>query len=251
MFQAHLSDVYAGRSKVNNDTPRSVSNPPPWANLDPRVLSPIPDKKRREAHWDNKFSSGRCLQNEARPGGRYSHAVSSDRPGGTRPRPASAGVRRGNDHAGTAKHREGNDKRGGRPMSANVHGREPSDRDSDGFVGERNAADLCAGAASGRRRRRPSDGPEFSLGGGDNLPPERIAKRGGVTRRRNSVYSAEDMKILSGEYKLDDNQESVYRKFVTMLVDFDSCSAADILRDAFREAQLANGLHSFTGCDAD
>lgn len=250
-FQAHLSDVYAGRSKVNNDTPRSVSNPPPWANLDRRVLSPIPDKKRREDHWNNDFSSGRCLEDEPRSGGRYPHAISSGRPGGTRPRPASAGVRRSNDHAGTANRREGNAKTGGRPMSANVRGRDASDGYSDGFVGERNAADLCGGAASGRRRRRPSDRSEFCPGRGESLLRENVAKRGGVVHRRNSIYSPEDREILDGGYKLDDNQESVFRKFVTMLVDFDSCIAADILRDAFREAQLANGLHNFTGCDAD
>ena len=59
------------------------------------------------------------------------------------------------------------------------------------------------------------------------------------------------MEILSGGYNLDDNQESVFREFVALLVDFDSSSAADILRDAFHEAQLASGLHNFTGCGPD
>lgn len=140
-------------------------------------------------------------------------------------------------------------------MSANVRGREPSYRENDGFGGERNAAEYCTvGTASRRRRRHPSDGSEFYPGGGAGSPPrESISKQGGgISRRnRNSVYSAEDVEILSGGYSLDDNQESVFRKFVDLLVDFDSCRAADILRDAFREAQLASGLHDFTGCEAD
>lgn len=256
--------MYAGRSKVNNNTPRSVSNPPPWANLDLRVLSPIPDKKRREANWDNQFSAGNCcLQNEARPAaGRYSYAVSSGRPkSGARPRPASAGVRRGNDNVGTLNCRDGNAKRGrgARPMSADVRGREPSTRESDGCcVGERNAAEYrTVGAASSRRRRHPSDGSDYYPGGDEegNVPRKSGVKRGGGSSHRyinsNSVYSAEDMDILSGGYSLDDNQQSAFRKFVALLVDFDSFNAAVILRDAFREAQLASGLHDFTGCGAD
>ena len=251
--------MYAGRSKVNNGTPRSVSNPPPWANLDPRVLSPIPNKKKREANWNNTFSSEKfCLQDGVRPtAGRYSHVVSSGRPkSGSRPRPASAGVRRGNGNDGTTNRRDGNAKtaRGARPMSANVRGREPSQGQSDGWGGERDAADYTVGEASGRRRRHPSDGSEFYPGGGGgNIPRENVENlRGGLTRRnRDGVFSAEDMEILSGGYSLDDSQEAVFRKFVLLLVDFDSYSAADILRDAFCEAQLASGLHNFTGCLAD
>lgn len=137
-------------------------------------------------------------------------------------------------------------------MSANVRGREPTRGESDGWGDERNAAEYCiVDTASRQRRRHSSDGSEFYPGGGGgNIPRDNVEKLGeGLTHRNgNGVFSVEDIEILSGGYSLDDSQEAVFRKFVLLLVDFDSCSAADILRDAFCEAQQASGLHNFTGC---
>lgn len=121
--QAHLSEVYRSRSKVNNDTPRSVAQPPPWANLDPRVLSPIPNKKKREARWDSSFAYG-----DHRPAGE-GRGISGSRRSATtttRRRPASAGARQGHDdmnnfHRGAA---SGCRRRSSRPVSATVRGRD-------------------------------------------------------------------------------------------------------------------------------
>ncbi len=130
--QAHLSDVYWGKSKVNNNTPRSVTNPPPWANLDPRVLSPIPDKKKREARWDESFYRGNCLQrNEVK-------AATT-----LRKRPASAGVRRGQQELAHTHHGISSDdglkKSQGRvrrrPSSANERGRHVAYGGGDGGGG--------------------------------------------------------------------------------------------------------------------
>lgn len=242
LSQAHLSDVYGGQSKVNNSTPRSVATPPPWANLDPRVLSPIPDKKKREARWDDKFFRGNPLQSGTRSSER---TPVPGRSGLTtsRRRPASAGVRKG-DESSTAINNTGRLR--GRPSSANVRGRETHNggtRHSSG--GEPNDLRYVDGATI--RRPRPSgDEPGNTSGGMDSA-------RGGFARRGNgnggsNTFSPDEIRIITGEYQLDQKQEATYRAFVSMLVDFDTCIAFRVIDDAFREAMVATGLQDFTGC---
>lgn len=264
--QAHLSDVYWGRSKVNNNTPRSMTNPPPWANLDPRVLSPIPDKKKREAHWDDKFFRGNCLQRNELGGSSKTTAT-------LRKRPASAGVRRGHQQEATnaknAGHGDGSSSRGGvnklqrgvrsRPSSANVRGR------GEAYAGggrrdETNSfATLAANGRRGSGADAMSDYHACSSvdGSGGGLLRRKITNRGGSTSSNNNcgknsdAFSVEEREILAGGYRLNSRQEATFREFVTMLVDFDTCSTVHILDDVFREAQLATGLQEFTGCGAD
>lgn len=269
--QAHLSDVYWGRSKVNNNTPRSMTNPPPWANLDPRVLSPIPDKKKRETHWDDSFFRGNCLQrNEIGTGSKANTTT-------LRKRPASAGVRRGKQEATSAKnagHGDGNSSnRGGanklrrgvksRPSSANVRGRGEAYAGSGSSTTTRRdeAARFTAFAANGRRGSRAGGMLDYhacsSVGGGGGLLRRNTTDGGGSTNNvdnsgtNSGAYSVEEREILAGGYRLNSRQEATFREFVAMLVDFDTCSTVNILDDVFREAQLATGLQDFTGCGAD
>lgn len=240
--QAHLSDVYWGRSKVNNSTPRSVSNPPPWANLDPRVLSPIPDKKKREAQWDDKFFQGNSL---GQNGGGRGPSVRPLR----RKRPASAGAIRGQQEATSAmvaSQGERGEVIGGarkqqarvkiRPSSADDRGR----NDVAGHTARRRDTNHADEFAANRQRR-----PQYEAGGcGGGVD---VANRG----ESGIFYSPEEVDILAGGYRLNKRQESTFRDFVAMLVDFDACSVVHILDDAFREAQLATGLQDYTGYGAD
>ena len=254
-LQAHLCDVYWGKSKVNNNTPRSVTNPPPWANLDPRVLSPIPDKKTREARWDESFSHGNYLQ-------RTEVKATS-----LRKRPASAGVRRRQQeqtitHHGKSSDDGVNNLQGGarrRPSSANERGRDVA---YGGGGGGSSGASRCGNPSGARdseveqRRARFNSACGGVVGFSDGLEEGQHTGQGRKTGenscgKRSSVYSTEEKEILAGGYRLTDRQEATFREFVAMLVDFDTCSTVCILGDAFREAQLATGLHNFTGCGAD
>lgn len=235
--------MYGGRSKVNNCTPRSVSNPPPWANLDPRVLSPIPDKRKREARWDNHFSRENCLWKDNRSAERC--FGSGSRSTTARRRPASAGVRKGAE-ATSALHANDGVRLRGRPSSANVRGREVYNGKGDIIDDIRRNDARRLGVAS--RRRRLNDDSR-SVGGGGNFPREDNAAKTDCTIHDNGVYSLEERDIMNGAYKLDEKQESTFRDFVAMLVDFDTCRAVNIINDAFRQAQLATGLQDFTGCE--
>lgn len=251
---------------MNNNTPRSMTNPPPWANLDPRVLSPIRDKKKREAHWDDKFFRGNCLKRNVVGGGPKTITT-------LRKRPASAGVRRGQQE-GTggrnAGHGDGSNSRGGvnklqrgvksRPSSANVSGRGeayPGGGSSTATARRDETNRFTAFAANGRRGSGADDIPDYhhacnSVGGG-GLLRRKITNRVGSTNNNNdsAACSVEEREILAGGYRLNSRQEATFREFVAMLVDFDTCSTVHILDDAFREAQLATGLQDFTGCGAD
>lgn len=61
------------------------------------------------------------------------------------------------------------------------------------------------------------------------------------------IFSDGDKSILNGQYQLNEQQESTFQQFVSMLVDFDTWSGVRIANDAFREAQLATSLRDFTG----
>ncbi|CAN0571813.1 unnamed protein product, partial [Ectocarpus sp. 12 AP-2014] len=109
------------------------------------------------------------------------------------------------------------------------------------------------------QRGPAEDNASYSAGvseGGGNLKREKNKQVWGETGNNNrgssrSAYSVEEREILAGDYRLNDEQESTFREFVTMLVDFDTCSTVQILDDVFREAQLATGLQDFTGCGSD
>lgn len=253
--------MYWGRSKVNNNTPRSVTNPPPWANLDPRVLSPIPDKKKREDRWDGSFFRGNSLQRNSNGGS--SGAV-------RRVRPASAGARRRqHDETRGGSILRSQESRKRRPASARERdrgGAYESGRKSGG-IGD---GDSDAATARNNQNRPPAFGAIRQRGpaedhaccsagvseGGGNLAREKNKQAGGGTGNNNrgssrSACFVEEREILAGGYRLNDEQESTFREFVTMLVDFDTCSTVQILDDVFREAQLATGLQDFTGCGSD
>lgn len=244
-----MSDVYWGTSKVNNDTPRSVTNPPPWANLDPRVLSPIPDKKKREACWDDTFSRGNCLQpREVRR---------SSKLAATRKRPASAGVRRGHQEPPNANNMvHGNSGRGGaapfqggaknRPSSADVCGRGAA-------YGSVDNSDTITRSDTNAQRGSGVLGPSgypsrgsFSRESSGNISGEDDGRN--YHRKSCCTFSTEEREILTGGYRLNDSQEATFREFVAMMVDFDTCTMVHILGDVFRETQLATGLQNFTGC---
>lgn len=254
--QAHLSGVYLGKSRVNNDVPKSLMNPPPWANLDPRVLSPIPDKKKREACWDDSFARGSCLQRKEVPGG--------PKPTVVRKRPASAGIRRGHQEPPSANIMErgnrGNRGNGGakqpqggtksRPSFANAPGRDAACGNVGNSDTTRRSSDADVQRSSGvygalgfHARGCSSRRSDSSASGGDN----------GSNNRRKScgAFSAEEKEILAGSYRLNERQEATFRDFVAMLVDFDTCSMVRIIDDVFRETQLATGLQDFTGCGED
>lgn len=268
--QAHLSDVYWGRSQVNNNTPRSMANPPPWANLDPRVLSPISDKKKREAHWDDKFFRGDCLRRNER--GNVSKTTST----ALRRRPASAGVRREQQEEATsannAGHGNGNGRRcvnklkrrvNSRPSSANVRGRaEVYTGVGTSTTTRRDETNRLTTFAANWRGGSGVDGvSDFytgsSVGVGDLLRREATSRRGSTninndnSGKNSGAFSVEEREILAGGYRLNSRQAATLRDFVAMLVDFDTCSTVHILDDVFREAQLATGLQDFTGCGAD
>lgn len=260
---------------MNNNTPRSMTNPPPWANLDPRVLSPIPDKKKREAHWDDNFFRGNCLQRSDIGTGSKTNVTAP------RKRPASAGVRRGKQEATSAKnpgHGDGNSSisRGGanklrrgvkcRPSSANVRGRGEAYARGSGSSTTTTRRDetthFTAFAANERLGSRAGDASDYhacsSVGGGGGFLRRNTTNGGGSTTtnkdnsgKNSGAYSVEEREILSGGYRLNSRQEATFREFVAMLVDFDTCSTVNILDDVFREAQLATGLQDFTGCGAD
>lgn len=282
VLQAHLSTVYGGRSKVNNGTPRSMSKPPPWANLDPRVLSPIPNTKQREARWDDKFFKGNCLlRDEERFSQRCNNSASRLTSSGNRRRPASAGVRRtGHEADSSISHHKTNTainvrRQQRRPSSANVRGREAGNTTADD-VGSSSGGDGRGGCERKRDTRLcptddtvrggirrsscyPSNNNVGGRGGGDNSIP-RITT---VTRHHhgsslvesssngNTGYLPEERQIIDGDYTLNDKQETAFRTFVTMLADFDTSSAVRIVEDTFREAQVATGLQDFTGCGED
>jgi len=221
----------------------------------------IPDKKKREARWDESFFRGNCLQrNEVKTNTTL------------RKRPASAGVRRGQQELANTHHGISSDDRlkqseGGvrrRPSSANERGRHLA-YGGGGGGGCGGSLSGC-GDTSARRdtevgripQRRGRDGG--ALGGVGDLsggPQGRQDKGNGEDHgennrgERSTAYSIEEREILAGEYRLSDRQEAIFREFVAMLVDFDTCSTVSILDDVFREAQLATGLHNFTGCGAD
>lgn len=248
--QAHLSDVYWGKSKVNNETPRSVTNPPPWANLDPRVLSPIPDKKKREACWDDSFPLGNCLQPK--------EARRSSKPAAVRKRPASAGVRRGHQESPSANNMVHGNSSGsgdvkklqggvkGRPSSADVRRRDSAyDNIGNGYTTSR--GDTITQRVPG------VDGTSGYSAPGCSSRDSGSRTSGGDKGRSNQgrgsgAFSTEEREILAGGYRLNASQESTFRDFVAMLVDFDTCSMVRILDDVFRETQLATGLQDFTGC---
>lgn len=233
---------------MNNDTPRSVTNPPPWANLDPRVLSPIPDKKKREACWDDSFPRGKCLQREEIRG--------SSKPSAIRKRPASAGVRRGrqeppsanstdccNSDIGGAKRLQRGVK--SRPLSAKVRGSDAAcggGGNSDSIT-KRSDTSALEGSGfdgnSGQLRGGSAHGSRKTILGGDN---------GRNHGKSSGGFATEERDILAGSYSLNESQKTTFREFVAMLVDFDTCSMVRILDDVFRETHFATGLQDFTGC---
>lgn len=228
-----MSEVYRGRSKVKNDTPRSVAKPPPWANLDPRVLSPIPNKKKREARWDKHFAFGSGLQREVTPSSVEAPGTSRSRRLTTtaiRRRPASAGVRGGHNNSIHLHGEAAPTCRswGSRPVSATVRGRETPNWDGSD----------TAGSSTGRLNKA--------------ICPTAASPGGGVTNRGSSrQLSMEERDVLDAEYVLDEEQKTVVGSFVDMLTSFDTCSMISIIEDTFREAQSATGLHDFTGCGDD
>lgn len=230
--------MYWGKSKVNNETPRSVTNPPPWANLDPRVLSPIPDKKKREACWDDSFPLGHCLQPK--------EVRRRSKPAAGRKRPASAGVRRehqeppsGNSGSGGTKSLQGRVRN--RPSSADVRGRDAAcDNVGNGYPKTQRVPGVD-GTSGYNARGCSSRSSGNNTSGGDKGRSSNQRKAGGV-------FSTEEREILAGGYRLNENQEGTFREFVAMLIDFDTCSMVRILDDVFRETQLATGLQDFTGC---
>lgn len=241
--------MYWGKSKVNNDTPRSVTNPPPWANLDPRVLSPIPDKKKREACWDDSFPHGNCLQ--------LKEVRTTSKPAAVRKRPASAGIRRRHHEPESANNmvRGTSGGGGGRQLQGGVKSR-PSSAD----VRLRDAAYGGVGNSEPTRRSDTStqrasgvDGTSGYHARGCSLRSSGCNVPGGEKGRSGKgkacgAFSTEEKEILAGGYRLNASQEATFREFVAMLVDFDTCSMVHILDDVFRETQLATGLQDFTGC---
>lgn len=236
-----MSEVYGSRSKVNNATPRSMINPPPWANLDPRVLSPIPDKRQREARWNHKFFQGNCLHDQHRFAERSS--VSGAGSKSTRRRPASAGVRREAEASATLNTRN-TSRRQGRPSSATVRGRDFYTRNGNDIIREGNDTSCVVGAMN---KRQHSSIDCNNLNGGVAFQRQSCGRQGG-TLSCEGAYSQEEMEIIEGKYRLDGKQESIFREFVAMLVNFDTCAVVNIIDDAFREVQMVSGLENFTGC---
>lgn len=258
-----------------------MSKPPPWANVDPRVLSPIPNTKQREARWDDKFFKGNCLvRDEERFSQRCNNSASrSTSSSGNRRRPASAGVRRtGHEADSSTSHHQTNTainvrRQQRRPSSANVRGREAGNTTADdvgssggdgrGGCERKRDTRLCPtdDTVKGEMRRSsgyPSNNNVGGRGGGGSGIP-RITT---VTRHHgsslvesssnsNTGYLSEEQQIIDEAYTLNDKQETAFRTFVAMLADFDTSSAVKIVEDTFREAQVATGLQDFTGCGED
>lgn len=165
-----------------------------------------------------------------------------------RKRPASAGSFRGKEegtnamaasHGGRGDAVSGVRKQQGRtkirPSSATVRGRNDISSHTPGLTDYNYLHDFAASRQQGL---------PYDAGGlrGDT----RVLNHG-----KGGMYSAKEMEIIAGSYKLSKRQESTFREFVAMLVDFDACSVVHILDNAFREAQLATGLQDFTGGGVD
>lgn len=216
--------------------------PPPWANLDPRVLSPIPNTKKREAQWDDTFAYGPQLDFSATATGRDTSRSSQVAKTNARRRPASAGIRRGDAddeirHRGSAASTR---RSGGRPSSATVFGRETRDLEESGVV---------IGRAGRRSTTTYSDATEGQANADGNFACDVEGVVGDVYPDGDrGELSLEEKELVQGGYTLDEEQRKVVRSFIQILVGFDTCSMMSIIDDAFREAQSATGLQDFTGC---
>ena len=169
---------------------------------------------------------------------------SNKRPSSARQRPASAGVRWSNE---VDSRFSGAARQGKRSSSANARGRNIYGKhNGDDYGGMRNnlgwfqegATSTRRGTSSGERDDRPGEGYRRRFYG----HRRKSGGSGGVLHQ-----SQEERNIAEGTYTLDETQKATFRTFVAMLVDFDTCIAAQILDDAFIEAQLASGLQDFTG----
>ncbi|CAM9299335.1 unnamed protein product, partial [Discosporangium mesarthrocarpum] len=220
----HLNEVIRGRSKLDNKLPRTVETPPPWATVDPSLLSPIPNAKEREARWNQKFFLERSLD------GQDTKKRLDCRPR-PRQRPASAGVRKLPDEA---RFRE-------RPSSATLRGTGALHRQ---VVTERPGGHFGFQERKGIYRKGNSDHLE---GARKN---DRVADDGLEWQGEQDLegLSKEELDILKGTYTLNEEQDLTYRRFTRMLIDFDTCTMIRILEDAFQDAQDATMLADFTGC---
>lgn len=239
-----MREVYRGRSTLDNNTPISVKKPPPWANLDRRVLSPIPDKEHREALWDDNFIHPRSHTNKAQVM-RISFpdkAQVMSRSNTEKRRPASAGVQRSQ---GVGLPYGDAVRRVNRPSSANICGRNINSDKRGG-----NVKDKLRRVYEGATLTRWGDSSSQTRGrrGQGYGTREDIQARASHIRSDIMLKLSRQRNIAEGTYMLDETQETTFRAFVAMLVNFDTCSAVRILDDAFLEAQLASGLQDFTGC---
>lgn len=238
-WQVHLREVYRGRSTLDNNTPISVKKPPPWANLDRRVLSPIPDKEHREALWDDNFIHASSRMNKAQVM-RTSFPDSRSNTTEKR-RPASAGVQRSK---GVDLPYGDEVRRANRPSSANICGRNIYSDKRGGSV-----KDKLRRIYEGATKTRWGDSSSQTCG----RRWQGYGTREDIQARASHVRSdvlklSRQRNIAEGTYMLDETQETTFRAFVAMLVDFDTFSAIRILDDAFLEAHLASGLQDFSGC---
>lgn len=217
-----------------------MKKPPPWANLDRRVLSPIPDKAHREALWDDNFIHSNSHMNRAQ-------AMRISFPDSQKRRPASAGVQRSK---GVGLPDSDAVRRANRPLSANVRGRNIyGDKRGSSYFGVKDKLRWVNEDATKTRWGNPSSKTcgrrEQSYG----TREDRQSRASHVTS--DELKLSRQKTIAEGTYMLDETQETTFRAFVAMLVDFDTFSAVRILDDAFLEAQLASGLQDFTGCGDD
>jgi hypothetical protein len=79
------------------------------------------------------------------------------------------------------------------------------------------------------------------------LPAQSAALLASMERTAQTALTLDEQERLNRGYDLSSEESSVYKQFVTFLSSKDPMLQIHILEDAFRDAQLASGLHDYTG----
>lgn len=235
--QAHLSEVYRNRSGINNSVPRTVVEPPPWANLDLGLTSSAREKRLREAQWDDRFAHGQDAQEGAAASRSRSRPQTS-----ARRRPASAGsARRQHERSSDARATHSSLTPVRMQSAANLRERSKQHRGHNVAAEGHESLDVLRSSDKTDKRKATGKHDQDQAGGLSYFPT-------GTVRGGDASPSAGEDNILDREYRLNAIQQATFRAFVEMLTTFDTYSMIHVVDDAFREAQRATGLQDFTGC---
>jgi hypothetical protein len=79
------------------------------------------------------------------------------------------------------------------------------------------------------------------------LPKESVALLASMERTAQTALTRDEQERLNRGYDLSSEESSIYKQFIAFLSSKDPMLQIHILEDAFRDAQIASGLHDYTG----